>query len=64
MEQKVLAAMVDVTANAMSNWERGRARPDVNLLPNIYEALRITFYQLYGLDDSSVKYTTVEEAFM
>ena len=64
MEQKALATMVGVTANAVSNWERGRARPDVNLLPNICEALQITLYQLYGLDDPSVKYTTVEDAFM
>ena len=64
MEQKALAAMVGVTANAVSNWERGRARPDVNLLPNICDALQITLYQLYGLDDPSVKYTTVEDAFM
>ena len=64
MEQKALAAMVGVTANAVSNWERGRARPDVNLLPDICEALQITLYQLYGLDDPSVKYTTMEDAFM
>ena len=64
MEQKALAAMVGVTANAVSNWERGRARSDVNLLPDICEALQITLYQLYGLDDPSVKYTTVEDAFM
>ena len=64
VEQKALAAMVGVTANAVSNWERGRARPDVNLLPNICEALQITLYQLYGLDDPSVKYTTMEDAFM
>ena len=64
MEQKALAAVVGVTANAVSNWERGRARPDVNLLPDICEALQITLYQLYGLDDPSVKYTTVEDAFM
>lgn len=61
MEQKALAAMVGVTANAVSNWERGRARPDVNLLPDICEALQITLYQLYGLDDPSVKYTAVED---
>lgn len=64
IEQKALAAMVGVTANAVSNWERGRARPDVNLLPDICEALQITLYQLYGLDDPSVKYTTMEDAFM
>ena len=61
MEQKALAAVVGVTANAVSNWERGRARPDVNLLPDICEALQITLYQLYGLDDPSVKYTAVED---
>lgn len=61
MEQKALATMVGVTANAVSNWERGRARPDVNLLPDICEALQITLYQLYGLDDPSVKYTAVED---
>ena len=64
MEQKALAAVVGVTANAVSNWERGRARPDVNLLPDICEALHITLYQLYGLDDLSVQYTAVEDAFM
>ena len=64
MEQKALAAMVGVTANAVSNWERGRARPDVNLLPDICEALQITLYQLYGLDDPSVKHTAVEDTFI
>ena len=64
MEQKALAAMVGVTANAVSNWERGRARPDVNLLPNICEALQITLYQLYDLDDPSGSYSAAEERFM
>ena len=64
MEQKALANMVGVTANAVSNWERGRARPDVNLLPDICEALQITLYQLYGLNDPSVKYTAVEDTFI
>lgn len=64
IEQKVLAAMVGVTANAVSNWERGRARPDVNLLPNICEALQITLYQLYDLDDPSGSYSAAEERFM
>ena len=64
MEQKVLAGMVGVTANAVSNWESGRFRPDVNLLPDICNALRITLYQLYGLDDPSIRYTASEELFM
>ena len=40
MEQKTLARMVGVTANAVCNWESGCYRPDVNLLPDICEALR------------------------
>ena len=33
MEQKALAKAIGVTGNAISNWENGRARPDVNLIP-------------------------------
>ena len=48
MEQKAFAALVGVTANAASNWECGRSRPDVNLLPAICRALGVTLYELYG----------------
>ena len=48
LEQKALAAQLGVTANAASNWECGRSRPDVNLLPAICRALDITLYDLYG----------------
>ena len=64
MEQKTLARMVGVTANAVCNWESGCYRPDVNLLPDICEALQITFYQLYDLKDPSIRYTAAEEMFM
>ena len=48
LEQKAFAGLIGVTANAASNWERGRSRPDVNLLPAICRALEITLYDLYG----------------
>lgn len=48
MGQKAFAAMVGVTPNAVSNWEQGRSRPDVNLLPAICRALEISLYDLYG----------------
>ena len=48
LEQKVFAARLGVTANAASNWECGRSRPDVNLLPAICRALGISLYELYG----------------
>lgn len=49
MEQKALAQAIGVSANAISNWENGRSRPDVNLLPAICETLRISFYDLFSL---------------
>ena len=49
LEQKAFAARLGVTANAVSNWECGRSRPDVNLLPAVCEALDITFYDLYNM---------------
>ncbi len=48
LEQKAFAALLGVTANAVSTWERGRARPDVALLPEICRVLGITLYELYG----------------
>ncbi len=49
IEQKELAAMIGVHGNAVCNWENGRTRPDISLLPKICEALCITFYDLYDL---------------
>ena len=61
MEQKELATRVGVTANAVSNWENGRARPDVALLPLICEALNITMYQLFGMEDPLGRITEGEQ---
>ena len=49
LEQKALARAIGVSANAISNWENGRARPDVNLLPAICAALHITLNDLFAL---------------
>ena len=48
LEQKAFAKQLGVASNAVSNWECGRSRPDVNLLPAICRALDITLYELYG----------------
>ena len=48
LEQKAFARQLGITPNAASNWECGRSRPDVNLLPAICRALGITLYELYG----------------
>lgn len=59
--QKALAAGIGVTSNSVSNWENGRSRPDVNLLPGICDALHITFYDLFNLKDPTVKYTVSQQ---
>ncbi len=64
MEQKALAQAVGVTANAVSNWERGRVRPDVSLLPDICRALDITLYQLYELNEPGPRLTASEAQFL
>ena len=33
IEQKAMAKTIGVTPNAVSNWENGRSRPDINLIP-------------------------------
>ncbi len=50
MEQKVFAEKIGAQANTVSNWEKGRSRPDVSLLPLICDALGITLQQLFGLE--------------
>ena len=51
LEQKELAKELGITANAVSNWEQGRSRPDVSLIPGLCRVLDISFYELYGLTD-------------
>lgn len=51
MEQMALAEMLGVKSNAISNWEHGRTRPDLNQIPKICKALGIGFYELFGVDD-------------
>lgn len=47
MEQKTLAEKLGIIGNAISNWERGRSRPDIALLPKIADALGVTIDELF-----------------
>ena len=49
IEQKELARKLNITANSISNWETGRARPDINLIPGICELLHVTLYELFDM---------------
>ena len=55
MEQKEFARLIGATGNTISNWEKGRSRPDVSFLPAIVKTLGITFEELYGLEDADRK---------
>lgn len=62
MEQMALAEMLGVKSNAISNWEHGRTRPDLNQIPKICKALGIGFYELLGVDDPLRTFTSKERA--
>jgi len=62
MEQMALAEMLGVKSNAISNWEHGRTRPDLNQIPKICKALGIGFYELFGVDDPLRTFTAKERA--
>ena len=61
LEQKFLAEKMGITGNAVSNWENGRARPDVNLLPALCDLLQISFYDLFNMKDPSVCYSVKQQ---
>ena len=61
MEQKELAGNLGIHPNAVSNWEGGRARPDIALLPGICRELGITFYELFDVPAPSDKLSAEEE---
>lgn len=57
IEQKELAAKVGIKSNAVSNWENGRTRPDIALLPKICQVLEVSLDELFDIkkEDSESK---------
>ena len=51
IEQKELGRKIGISGNTVSNWERGRSRPDINLIPAICEALQISLEDVFGMPD-------------
>ena len=64
MEQKTLAKLIGVTGNAVSNWEHGRGPPDIKLLPDICRALNVTMYDLFDMEDPSIRYSAGDQIFL
>lgn len=61
LEQKQLAAKLGITGNAITNWEMGRTRPDISLIPDICDILGITFSELFGMDAPNTEFTVEEK---
>ena len=61
IEQKELARRLGINANAVSNWENGRARPDISLLPAICRSLNISLYMLLDVENPIDTYTASEQ---
>ena len=59
LNQPQLAKRIGITKNAIANWESGRVRPDINLIPNICETLGLSISEFFGIpsrmDDLSQK---------
>ena len=54
IEQKMLAEAIGIKKNAVSNWESGRSRPDMALLPKICKVLEVSIDELFGLPAPTV----------
>lgn len=61
LEQKEIARQIGFTPNAISNWENGRTRPDITIIPKLCEILHITLYELCGIDNPLNLFTTKEQ---
>jgi transcriptional regulator with XRE-family HTH domain len=48
LTQPQLAKLLGVQKNYISNWESGRARPDINIIPKLCAALDITISAFFG----------------
>ena len=51
MSQAQLAEILGITKNTISNWESGRRRPELDMVPALCKALSITFDEFYGFGE-------------
>lgn len=59
MEQKEIAYHLGIVSNTICNWENGRGRPDIALLPKLCSILEISMDELFDMPAPCVQ---VEEA--
>ena len=51
MEQKQLSGLLGYSKNAVTNWEAGRTRPDISVLPRLCAILHMPVQELLGMTD-------------
>ena len=61
LEQKDIARQIGFTPNAISNWENGRTRPDITIVPTLCDILHITLYELCGVDNPMNHFSDKEQ---
>ena len=54
MTQAALAEKLGVSAQAVSQWERGETMPDILLLPEIADVFGVTIDNLYGREEKQI----------
>ena len=54
LTQEALARELDVTAQAVSKWERGESMPDIALLPKLAEVLEVSIDSLFGKEQKPI----------
>ena len=64
LSQPQLAAILHTSKNYVSNWEIGKARPDMNILPALCDALRISLEEFFGNRTGYASLTYEQQQFM
>ena len=50
MEQSSIAELLNVHSHSVSNWERGFARPDLNLIVDLCRILKMPMHEFFGME--------------
>jgi len=62
LSQKELAALIGISPNRLSNWERGVNKPDINFLIKICQALNVSPSEFLSFGLSSDEYNAHERS--
>lgn len=61
LEQKQLAALIGVSKNSIGNWETGRSRPDISMIPEICSVFHISPAALLGIEEERPDFNSEEQ---